>query len=1172
MSDFSFELQNDLQRTLRLERKLHSLTGISALPGFASLFAHSNSDCYQGLPHLIVFSDAQTMFDFERDLSFFRPEVFVSKLSAFDVSPYSGLYPNPRLTAERLQWLGFARRARAGDIFLCVQEALAQWTLPLKLFDQKCFTIKKGQELPSDYLKQLSDLGYQISPRVEDLGQASSRGGIFDIFSPGHTRPIRMELFGDTVESMKYFDPSSQRREEDVDSLIVLPAKEVLFSDENRQRSAGLFKKSSLERGVPSHEFEPILHDIVHARHFNSVEFLLDLFYTQKSLPFHYFRQSPLVWFYDTIQLQRSLDLFQLDLSKEFKTSSNNPICPEPKALFDFGCFESIRNSTQTINVSRVLLDEGLSDEPDNSVLFHSVQKGQGFSLSGSPKLSDEDLKKIRARLLNLRAAGYSLFISSKTNNQAQRIKLILESVDLYCVIIDTPTFEIQPLIEFQSNRPDVIHIILKPISESSLFVKERIALFKEDDFFGKKTSVKSQKPTEDFAKAIQFSDLKLGDLVVHIDHGVGVFLGLKVIEVDSIPAEFIEIQYKDNDKLYLPVYRISKIQKFSGVGVVDKLGSQAWLKTKIKVQNQLRDIASELLELYARRSQLKRPAFHPPDEDYRAFEASFPYEETDDQIKAINDVLNDMTAEKPMDRLICGDVGFGKTEVALRAAFKAVEDRKQVALIVPTTVLAFQHLETFKKRFSNWPVRVAGLSRFTEKPAARKTVEGLKDGSVDIVIGTHRLLSKDIEFKDLGVLIIDEEQRFGVTHKEKLKKIKASVDTLTLSATPIPRTLNMGLVGMRDLSLINSAPVDRVPTRTFVCRYEDETIRKAITSELQRGGQVFFVHNRVQSIHELSNQIRALVPEARIVVGHGQMGEDDLEKVMLDFVNHDYDVLICTTIIESGIDIPRANTIIIDRAHTFGLSQLYQLRGRVGRSKERAFCYLLVPSSGTMDAIAQERLRVIQENSALGSGFKIAHHDLELRGAGNILGDSQSGHANSVGYELYLELLEDTVRTIKGEDLELEKLDPELNIKIPALIPDQYMPDIRLRLGYYKTLSKITSAEDVDKIEEELRDQFGPPPESVYNLMGLMLIRHNCKSLGIRDLSSSSKSLSLAFIDKTPMKVDIIIGLATRQAKKYSITPDSRLVIRMEKISWPVILEELSSLKRHLEKQNAKS
>ena len=637
-------------------------------------------------------------------------------------------------------------------------------------------------------------------------------------------------------------------------------------------------------------------------------------------------------------------------------------------------------------------------------------------------------------------------------------------------------------------------------------------------------------------------------------------------MSINGIDSEFITLSYKEGDKLYLPIYRINQIQKYSGPAgerLIDKLGGTQWTKVKSRVRNALRDVANDLLELYAKRAQIHREPFPSNDGEFLQFEAAFPYDETDDQIKSINDIVADMTSDKPMDRLVCGDVGFGKTEVAMRAAFKAIEGRKQVAVLAPTTVLSFQHLETFTKRFKGWPVTIRALNRFVPTAEARKTAVELKEGKVDFVIGTHRLLSKDIQFKDLGLMIIDEEQRFGVTHKEKIKRFKTNVDTLTLSATPIPRTLNMSLVGMRDLSIINTPPVDRLPTRTFVTKFDAETIGKAITSEIQRGGQVFFLHNRVQSIQGVVDELRQIVPNARIRFGHGQMDEHELEKVMVDFFNHSIDVLVCTTIIEAGIDNPRANTMFIDNAHQFGLSQLYQLRGRVGRSKDRAYCYLLIPANKRIEADAQERLKIIQENTELGSGIRIAPIMILSFAARAISSaKTQSGQIDAVGYEMYLELLEEAIKESKGEEV-YEQIEPDINVRIAALIPDNYIPDIRIRLSYYKALARISSPEDIERIEEELADQFGKLPDQVLNLMGLMLIRHHCKKLGIRDLSSGPKNIALAFTDRTPLPPQRVVQLAQQDPKRYSLTPDMRLNIRMGNLSWPNIYDELLSLEK---------
>ncbi|MGZ3691435.1 MAG: transcription-repair coupling factor, partial [Pseudobdellovibrio sp.] len=759
--------------------------------------------------------------------------------------------------------------------------------------------------------------------------------------------------------------------------------------------------------------------------------------------------------------------------------------------------------------------------------------------------------------------AENKIFISTKNPTQTDRLKSILTKLGLSFDTADSQDFRWQEWVE----SPDRVTLIERVLPSTVYFTDEKMIFLRSDDFFGKKQRTGNQTAYEQFsskAKSLAFGDLKPNDLVVHIKHGIGVYEGLKIMNIGGAESEYIQVGYKDKDKLYLPVYRVGQLQKFSGAAqtsLLDKLGGTGWEKTKIKVKAHLRDIAAELLQLYAKRAELHRPALPLDEITSNQFEKGFPYDETQDQLRAISDIQKDFSGPKPMDRLVCGDVGFGKTEVAMRAAFQAVQNKKQVAVLAPTTVLTFQHLETFKKRFHGWNFEIHSLNRFVSPADQKKTLAALKDGKVDILIGTHRLLSKDVQFKDLGLLIIDEEQKFGVVHKEKIKKMKTSVDTLTLSATPIPRTLNMSFTGMRDLSIINTAPVDRLPTRTFISKFDPELIRKAMQSEISRGGQVYFIHNRVQSIYGVADEIKQIMPDARIRVAHGQMDEDSLESAMLAFFHHEIDILVCTAIVESGMDVPRANTMFIDQAHMFGLSQLYQLRGRVGRSKARAFCYLLLPKDKKIDKDAQERLKIIQDNSALGSGIRIAQYDLELRGAGNILGDDQSGHVNSVGYELYMDLLNEALSEAKGEAHADRELDPEINLRVPALIPDSYISDIRIRLSYYKALSEISSNEEMDRIEEELKDQFGPIPEPVVNLMGLMLIRKQCKELGVRDISAGLKNISLIFTEKTKLKPETAIQLAMRENKKYSITPDQRLNIRMNTITWSNVYEELNYL-----------
>ncbi len=1116
-------------------------------------------------PHLVLVPDAKIGEKLQTSLNFLSPEARAWMLPGFDVGVYSGLYPNRRVLCQRLHWLWRAQNAVPGDIFIAPVEALVQRTLPYQALSKKVVTLRPNDALPDCFASLLEKLGYLNVPIVEDIGTFAIRGGIVDVFSPAHKNPIRLELFGDIIESLRFFDADSQRRLNETTELEIIPAQEILFTDENRQKAASRFKASFQQRPVDREESQVLLHQLAQGQYFHGIEFLTSYFYEVPASPLDHFNSALNIWRVDPFEITRAYDRLIAENKNDFELAQTQIIRPQLHEVY--GSVDNLQYpfESQTITLTKVRLGDETGDQAHALLPLSTSDMREVANATKSLNTSANELSAfINKKFHEWKSLGYRIFISVTTQAQAQRLHLLLEKSEIKSRLIEEGHFNWDTWLSEQEQDANLIHIIERPLGETLRYSEEQIILLREEDLFGNKRArgtYKSSGSLERRAHAFNFADLKPGDLVVHKLHGIGVYEGLKVMPIQGLAAEFIQLKYKDNDRLYLPVYRVHQIQKYSGptsATLVDKLGGSGWDKTKSKVRSHLRDVAAELLEIYAKRSVAERPPLRAPDEDFLSFEAMFPYQETDDQLRAIHDVLNDLQKPNPMDRLICGDVGYGKTEVAMRAAFFAVQNKKQVAVIAPTTVLTFQHLENFKKRFSKWPVVIRSLNRFVPKKEITQTLKDVKDGKVDIVLGTHRLLSQDVHFKDLGLLIIDEEQRFGVKHKEKLRKLRTHLDTLAMSATPIPRTLNLSLVGIRDLSLINTAPVDRLATRTFVTKFEAETIRKAIMSEVSRGGQVYFIHNRVQSIYQLGDQLREIVPEVRFKIAHGQMDEGELEKCMIEFFHHEIDMLVCTTIVESGMDVPSANTMFIDNAQSLGLSQLYQLRGRVGRSKERAYCYLLIPNQRKIEKDAQERLRIIQENTALGSGIRIAQYDLELRGAGDILGEEQAGHVNAVGYEMYLELLEEAVRAAKGDGSDVPDVEPDINVRIPALIPDNYIPDLRVRLAYYKQLSDIESPDDIDRIEDELRDQFGKIPEQVLNLMGLMLIRKVCKDLSVRDLSSGESTITLALTEKTPLPPQRVIELASRANKKYSITPDNRLRIRINEITWPRIHDEL--------------
>lgn len=1159
-------IESFIERGLEKNKSLFSISGASA--GFASSFFLSQNILknFSNLPHLVVVSSYEQALNFKQQIEFFNPFFRCFVLQNFDVSPFSGLSPSPDVRNSRIRFLYWAANAQKNDIFIAPISALLQLSAPFYEINKRCKKLQKGDELVSDLASYLNSMGYQSAPVVEDVGQYSFRGGIVDIYSPAEEAPVRLELFGDQIESLRYFSVGDQRSLKEISTFHLTPVYEFELNDDNIEDLIKKIRTEHTLRKVNPADTDEAVRSISLKQYFAGCELLLPYCYQKLSSPLDHFSSGLNIFRLDTPDLARAGEVWAQELEFDNKQNQENNsvlFCPPLNRVVTK--FEDFvwPSESRFFNFSNLtFFDDASVDE--ERIQYSSLPLTE-FSLLSQNMVpaSEAWTKAAGTKITAWLQSGIKIFISSKNTAQTERLKSILTKLEFRFNVAEANQFLWQDWVD----DPKQITLISRQLNETCYLVDEKIIFLRSDDFFGKKQRSTSQNAYEEFsskAKSLAFGDLKPNDLVVHVKHGIGVYEGLKIMNIGGVESEYIQIAYKDKDKLYLPVYRVGQLQKFSSSGqttLLDKLGGTGWEKTKIKVKAHLRDIAAELLQLYAKRAELQRPRVDFDEIANNQFERGFPFEETQDQMRAITDIQKDFSSTKPMDRLVCGDVGFGKTEVSMRAAFQVVQNKKQVAVLAPTTVLTFQHLETFKKRFHGFNYEIRSLNRFVSPADQRKTLAELKDGKVDILIGTHRLLSKDVSFKDLGLLIIDEEQKFGVTHKEKIKKIKTEVDTLTLSATPIPRTLNMSFTGMRDLSIINTAPVDRLPTRTFISKFDSELIRKAIQSEVDRGGQVYFIHNRVQSIYGVADELKQILPNVRMRVAHGQMEESELESAMLAFFHHEIDVLVCTAIVESGMDVPRANTMFIDQAHMFGLSQLYQLRGRVGRSKARAFCYLLLPKDKKIEKDAQERLKIIQDNSALGSGIRIAQYDLELRGAGNILGDDQSGHVNSVGYELYMDLLNEALSEAKGEPLADRDLDPEINLRVPALIPDAYISDIRIRLSYYKALSEISNTEELDRIGDELKDQFGELPEPVVNLMGLMLIRKQCKDLGVRDISAGLKNISLIFTERTKLKPETAIQLAMRENKKYSITPDQRLNIRMNAITWSNVYEELNYL-----------
>jgi transcription-repair coupling factor (superfamily II helicase) len=1080
---------------------------------------------------------------------------------SWDVKPFQNISPSPEVLGQRWE----VRQALSGSGGpLCVVsslEAVLEKVLPRQISRRFPLEIRPGREFQrEEFIEKLRGLGYTRVQAVSQKGEFAVRGYVLDVFSPASPHPLRLEFFGDSVESVRTFDPDTQRSLRDLEAARILPVKEVLFLPEFQETAAENLRKKSAGAEEPPEGIREVLERVREGISFGGADNYLPLFYPTLESFLDYLPPETLLVLEDPPELDDRLSRIWEEIreSRE-EQAGQGKFWPAPEELFltreDFAGLIGL--------FSRVVLQ--------------GLEMGEPFSERAGIRLETEANERLRSDLLSSKSEegvlhllaqrirtgaekGVSTLLPCSNLHSAQRLQEMLENHGL------RPNLSAKPFSAWTpaDSEGGQGTLLIGNLHRGFSFPKAGLAVITESELFGEKRPRKRPAiPLKDHALAA-FSELQLDDFVVHSDHGIGIYRGLLKLTLGEEEHDFLLIEYQGGDKLYLPVYRLNLVQKYAGGGDsgprLDRLGGTSWEKAKKRVKKSLRELAEELVKLYAVRTVLKGHAFPPPDEIYREFEASFEYEETPDQLQAIAEVQKDMGGEKAMDRLVCGDVGFGKTEVALRAAFRAMMAAKQVAVLVPTTVLAQQHYQTFSGRFSAYPFRVEMLSRFRSAAEQKKILQDLAQGKVDLVIGTHRLLQKDVVFKDLGLLVVDEEHRFGVSHKERLKRLRANVDALTLTATPIPRTLQMSLTGIRDLSVIETPPEDRQPIRTYVTEFDEEIIRDAVRRELRRGGQVFFVHNRVQSIDAMGRFLRKLVPEARLAIAHGQMAERDLERVMLSFVKKDVDLLLTTTIIESGLDFPSANTILINRADKLGLAQMYQLRGRVGRSDERAYAYLLVPGLAVLTSDARKRLGALQEVTELGSGMKLALHDLEIRGAGALLGDAQSGHVAAVGYDMYLQILEEAVQEMKGGEV-VPEVEPEMDLPLPALIPGDYLDDIHQRLVFYRRLASARSDRDLEEIRDELRDRYGPFPSSVDNLLLLMDLKLLLKRARVRRLSWEREKISITFDPQAPVDPQRLVSAVARGKGAREFTPDQRLRLRPASRDWPGRIGEIKKL-----------
>jgi len=1044
-------------------------------------------------------------------------------------------YKIDAISTDRLnQRLKVLSRLVQGENIILVAsiEGLLDRLMNPDLFQENSIAINLDNSIN---LEKLGDAliycGYERENMVEGIGQFSIRGGIIDIFPPNNDYPYRIELFGDEVDSIRTFDIESQRSLENLSEVFICPSKEILILNEFRNgiiknlkddlgKTTKNLKKGSKTRMNMEDKFQEILEKLDEKLYISNIDLLIP-YMAKNSLSnlLNYLKEDSIVFIDEPQRIEEKSDVLKEEFNYEIvdKLDAGEILSSHGKIKLDY--MDILKETKRKITIVNTELLKQSSYFQPQSILNFSSKSVQSFH---------NDLEFLKEELEYHKYRGYKTIIFSGTEDRGKRLQEALMDLNLETLYVEDSAREIKSSEVFITPGNinggfEYPHIKLLFISDKEIYGSSKERRRKE----------KRKKPS-----TISFSDLNPGDFVVHENHGIGQYKGIEQIDIQGIKKDYLTINYKGGDKLYVPTDQMNLIQKYIGSDSikpkVNRLSSSDWLKTKTKAKKAVEDMAVDLLELYAKRESLKGFAFSPDTPWQNQFEDFFPYEETDGQIRSSIEIKEDMEKPKPMDRLLCGDVGYGKTEVALRAAFKAVMDGKQVAFLVPTTILAQQHYNTMIERFENFPIEIGMLSRFRTPKQQKNTIDGLRIGTVDIVIGTHRLLSKDVVFKDLGLLIVDEEQRFGVKHKERLKQLKENVDVLTLTATPIPRTLHMSLIGIRDMSVIEDPPEERYPVQTYVVEFNEQIVREAILKEIERGGQVYFVYNRVGTIDKMAAELKELVPEASIGIGHGQMTERELENVMLDFIEGEYNVLVCTTIIETGLDIQNVNTIIIYNADKMGLSQLYQLRGRVGRTNRLAYAYFTYEKDKVLTEVAEKRLRAIKDFTEFGSGFKVAMRDLEIRGAGNLLGVAQHGHIESIGYDLYVKFLNESIKRLKGEPLE-EKIETTIDLNVDGYIPNSYIEDGKQKIEIYKKIAAIDNLENYGELVDELIDRYGDIPKEVENLMDISYIKNNGSKAYINNIYQLENILVLEFSSINKIAPDLVHYLSESYGRKMN-------------------------------------
>lgn len=1126
----------------------------NAHDGLTLVIAANTSEAYRLEEEIAFFTGGHVIHDLTTDKIGSIP---LLSLPDWETLPYDSFSPHQDIVSQRLATLYKLPQIRQGIMVLSLT-TLMHRVSPSEFIQGRSLVMNVGELLDIDTTRlQLEASGYHHVDTVFEHGEYTVRGSILDIFPMGSAVPYRIELFDDEIETLRTFDPESQRSVDKVEEINLLPAKEFPL-DKSAIRS---FKDAFRDQFDVDHRDCMVYQDVSEGLAAAGVEYYLPLFFEQMESLFNYFPSNTLIMHGDS--LQEGISHFWQDIEgryEQLKHDIQRPILP-PNQLFlsEEELFTGFKQHARVI----------LHDQPseDGGAGWFNIDL-QPFPDIGINAKAEQPLARLRQFLDDTVFQNTRVLFCAESAGRRETLLELLKRIQVKPVVIDSWH-------EFYQQSDLELAITVGPL-QSGIYLQDsqaNIALISEPQLFGNRVSQqrrrkKSGDDNGDFVIK-NLTELTPGTAVVHLDHGVGRYLGLQSLQVDGQDMEFLTLEYANGAKLYVPVSSLHLISRFSGandkLAPLHKLGTDTWSKEKRKAAEQVHDTAAELLNIYARRAAQKGYQYKVTLDDYELFAEAFPFEETPDQQSAIEAVVNDLRSENPTDRLVCGDVGFGKTEVAMRAAFVAVQNSKQVAILVPTTLLAQQHYESFKDRFADWPVNIEVLSRFKTTKEQTQAIKDLNSGKIDIIVGTHKLIQESIKFKQLGLIIIDEEHRFGVRHKEKLKSLRTSVDILTLTATPIPRTLNMAMSGVRDLSIIATPPAKRLSIKTFVRLRDSNVIKEAILRELLRGGQVYYLHNEVKTIEKVAKEIEELVPEARIAVAHGQMRERQLEQVMSDFYHKRFNVLICTTIIETGIDVPTANTIIMDRADKLGLAQLHQLRGRVGRSHHQAYAFLLTPHKKAMTADAIKRLDAISNANDLGAGFTLASHDLEIRGAGELLGDEQSGHINRIGFSLYMEMLESAVEAIKkGETPNLDKPlehGTEVNLRLPALITEDYLPDVHNRLIMYKRISNAKNDQELEELKVEMIDRFGLLPEPTKNLFKVTQMKLHAQTLGINKIEAGPSGGRFEF--STNAKVDplTIVKMVQSQPQIYKLEGADRLKFSIDMEESSVRFEQVEAL-----------